>query len=154
MLQKPHSLVRLTRRSTPPTELPTHEGQEWMYILSGRLRLVLGERDFIIKPGEAVEFSTWTPHWFGAVDGPVEDPAVELGAGWQLAEDQQVGEGGADGAVGAALPGGAVLQDEDGGVGGEGGHASVPVGVVEVEAGRIAAIAAASARAEPSCGRR
>lgn len=61
-----------TRRSTPPTELPTHEGQEWMYILSGRLRLVLGERDFIIKPGEAVQFSTWTPHWFGTVDGPVE----------------------------------------------------------------------------------
>ncbi|WP_286177736.1 XRE family transcriptional regulator [Arthrobacter sp. SLBN-53] len=65
--------VRISsRRSTPPTELPTHEGQEWMYILSGRLRLVLGERDFIIKPGEAVQFSTWTPHWFGTVDGPVE----------------------------------------------------------------------------------
>jgi transcriptional regulator with XRE-family HTH domain len=30
------------------------------------------ERDFIIKPGEAVEFSTWTPHWFGTVDGPAE----------------------------------------------------------------------------------
>ena len=61
-----------TKRNTPPVDLPTHEGQEWMYVLSGRLRLVLGERDFIIKPGEAVEFSTWTPHWFGTVDGPVE----------------------------------------------------------------------------------
>ena len=49
-----------------------HEGQDWMYVLSGRLRLILGEKDFTIKPGEAVEFSTWTPHWFGAVDGPVE----------------------------------------------------------------------------------
>jgi len=60
------------RRNKPPAELPVHEGQDWMYVLSGDLRLVLGERDFVIKPGEAVEFSTWTPHWFGAADGPVE----------------------------------------------------------------------------------
>ena len=60
------------RRRTPPAELPVHEGQDWMYVLSGRLRLILGDKDFTIKPGEAVEFSTWTPHWFGAVDGPVE----------------------------------------------------------------------------------
>ncbi|EFG78083.1 DNA-binding helix-turn-helix protein [Mycobacterium parascrofulaceum ATCC BAA-614] len=60
------------RRRTPPAELPVHEGQDWMYVLSGRMRLVLGDRDFAIAPGEAVEFSTWTPHWFGAVDGPVE----------------------------------------------------------------------------------
>jgi transcriptional regulator with XRE-family HTH domain len=60
------------RRRTPPKELPVHEGHDWMYVLSGRMRLVLGDRDFTIEPGEAVEFSTWTPHWFGAVDGPVE----------------------------------------------------------------------------------
>jgi transcriptional regulator with XRE-family HTH domain len=60
------------RRRTPPAELPVHEGQDWMYVLSGRLRLILGDKDFVIKPGEAVEFSTWTPHWFGTVDGPVE----------------------------------------------------------------------------------
>src|SRR4051812_37733722 len=60
------------RRRTPPDVLPVHEGQDWFYVLSGRIRLILGERDFVIKPGEAVEFSTWTPHWFGAVDGPVE----------------------------------------------------------------------------------
>lgn len=60
------------RRRNPPDELPVHDGQDWMYVLSGRMRLILGERDFVIKPGEAVEFSTWTPHWFGTVDGPVE----------------------------------------------------------------------------------
>ena len=65
--------VRISaRRRKPPAQLPIHEGQEWMYVLSGRLRLILGERDFIIEPGEAVEFTTWTPHWFGTVDGPVE----------------------------------------------------------------------------------
>jgi len=65
--------VRISaRRRTPPPDLPVHEGQDWVYVLSGRLRLILGERDFTIEPGEAVEFSTWTPHWFGTVDGPVE----------------------------------------------------------------------------------
>mgnify|MGYP000993528228 CR=1 FL=1 len=64
------------RRRTPPAELPVHDGHDWMYVLSGRLRLILGDKDFTIKPGEAVEFSTWTPHWFGAVDGPVEAIAL------------------------------------------------------------------------------
>ena len=60
------------RRTTPPDVLPVHEGHDWLYVLTGRLRLVLGEEDLTIEPGEAVEFTTWTPHWFGAVDGPVE----------------------------------------------------------------------------------
>jgi transcriptional regulator with XRE-family HTH domain len=64
------------RRRTPPSELPVHDGHDWMYVLSGQMRLILGERDFTIKSGEAVEFSTWTPHWFGAVDGPVEAIAI------------------------------------------------------------------------------
>jgi DNA-binding Xre family transcriptional regulator len=60
------------KRRNPPDELPVHEGRDWLYVLAGRLRLLLGEEDHTIEPGEAVEFSTWTPHWFGAVDGPVE----------------------------------------------------------------------------------
>jgi transcriptional regulator with XRE-family HTH domain len=60
------------QRRTPPDVLPVHEGLDWLYVLSGPLRLLLGDDDFTIEPGEAVEFSTWTPHWFGAVDGPVE----------------------------------------------------------------------------------
>jgi transcriptional regulator with XRE-family HTH domain len=64
------------RRRRPPTVLPVHEGHDWLYVLAGRLRLVLGEQDLTIEPGEAVEFSTWTPHWFGAIDGPVEVLAI------------------------------------------------------------------------------
>jgi transcriptional regulator with XRE-family HTH domain len=50
----------------------SHEGHEWLYVLSGRVRLVLGDDDLVLVPGEAAEFSTWTPHWTGAVDGPAE----------------------------------------------------------------------------------
>ena len=63
-------------RSVPPNPLHVHEGHDWIYVLSGRLRLLLGEDDLVIEPGEAVEFSTWTPHWFGAIDGPVEALAI------------------------------------------------------------------------------
>jgi transcriptional regulator with XRE-family HTH domain len=60
------------RRRRPPADLPVHEGHEWLYVLSGRLRLRLADEEFLIEAGEAVEFSTLTPHWFGAVDGPAE----------------------------------------------------------------------------------
>lgn len=54
-------------------DLRTHEGHDWAFVLNGRLRLVLGEHDLILEPGEAVEFDTRTPHWFGATSsGPVE----------------------------------------------------------------------------------
>src|SRR6476659_6533702 len=36
------------KRRKPPAELPVHEGQDWTYVLTGRMRLVLGDRDFII----------------------------------------------------------------------------------------------------------
>jgi transcriptional regulator with XRE-family HTH domain len=54
-------------------ELRIHEGYEWIYVLSGRLRLILGDKDLTIGPGEVAEFDTKLPHWFGAAgDEPVE----------------------------------------------------------------------------------
>jgi hypothetical protein len=63
-------------RDVPPDPLPVHDGHDWLYVLDGRLRLLLGADDLVIEPGEAVEFTTWTPHWFGAVDGAVELIAI------------------------------------------------------------------------------
>jgi transcriptional regulator with XRE-family HTH domain len=59
-------------RSLEP-EPRIHEGYEWLYVLSGRLRLVLGEHDVVLGAGEAAEFDTRVPHWFGSTgEGPVE----------------------------------------------------------------------------------
>ncbi|HEY5833208.1 helix-turn-helix domain-containing protein [Streptomyces sp.] len=59
--------------SPPPAEQRAHEGYEWLYVLSGRLRLLLGERDLELRAGEAAEFDTRLPHWFGpAGPEPVE----------------------------------------------------------------------------------
>lgn len=50
-----------------------HEGYEWLYVLAGRLRLVLADNDVVLGAGEAAEFDTRLPHWFGpAGDAPVE----------------------------------------------------------------------------------
>ena len=55
-------------------ELKAHEGYEWVYVLDGRLRVVIAEHDLVLSPGEAAEFDTRTPHWFGAAD----EQAVEF----------------------------------------------------------------------------
>jgi transcriptional regulator with XRE-family HTH domain len=57
-----------TARPAEP-DLQVHEGYEWLYILNGSLRLVLGDNDFVLGPGEAAEFDTHTPHWFASANG-------------------------------------------------------------------------------------
>ncbi|MEU9271580.1 helix-turn-helix domain-containing protein [Streptomyces sp. NPDC048251] len=54
--------------------LVTHSGYEWLYVLAGRLRLILGEREITLRPGEVAEFDTGEPHWFG----PADAEAVEI----------------------------------------------------------------------------
>lgn len=54
-------------------EQKTHEGYDWIYVLSGRIRIVLGDQDFLLTVGEVAEFDTRVPHWFGnAGPGPAE----------------------------------------------------------------------------------
>jgi transcriptional regulator with XRE-family HTH domain len=55
-------------RGNGDREQQSHEGYEWMYVLSGRLRLLLGDNDLTLLPGEVAEFDTHVPHWFGSTD--------------------------------------------------------------------------------------
>lgn len=58
-------------QSTPSPR--AHDGFEWLYVLSGRMRLVLGDQDLVLGVGEAAEFDTRVPHWFGSTgEGPAE----------------------------------------------------------------------------------
>ena len=70
----PHAwkVVIPPERSEP--NLRTHHGYEWLYVLSGRMRLILGEHDITMAAGEAAEFDTRLPHWFG----PADDQPVEI----------------------------------------------------------------------------
>ena len=53
----------------------SHEGYEWAYVLSGQVRLLLGDDDVVLRPGEVVEFDTHTPHAFS---NPGSEPAELL----------------------------------------------------------------------------
>jgi transcriptional regulator with XRE-family HTH domain len=54
-----------------------HDGHEWIYVLSGQMRLILGDQDRVLGVGEVAEFDTRIPHWFGSTgDGPVETLSV------------------------------------------------------------------------------
>ncbi len=62
-------------QSTPNPR--THDGFEWLYVLSGRMRLILGDQDLVLGVGEAAEFDTQVPHWFGSTgDGPAEGLSI------------------------------------------------------------------------------
>jgi transcriptional regulator with XRE-family HTH domain len=66
-------IVIPTSKADP--EPRAHDGSEWLYVLSGHLRLVLGDRDWVLGPGEVAEFDTRLPHWFGSTG---QDPAEIL----------------------------------------------------------------------------
>ena len=60
-----------TSNVTP--EPRTHDGDEWIYVLSGHMRFVLGEQDMVLGPGDVASFDTRVPHWFGSTgDAPAE----------------------------------------------------------------------------------
>ena len=68
-----YKLVIPASRAQQKPDLQVHEGYEWLYVLSGRLRLVLGEHDLVLQTGEAAEFDTRLPHWFDRAGAePVE----------------------------------------------------------------------------------
>jgi uncharacterized cupin superfamily protein len=46
----------------PHGELYGHVGEEWLYVLSGRLRLVIGTTESELTVGDAAQFDASTPH--------------------------------------------------------------------------------------------
>lgn len=57
-------LPRATELQEP--DMHSHDGYDWIYVLNGTLRLILGDKELLLETGEVVEFDTQTPHWFGA----------------------------------------------------------------------------------------
>ncbi|URN14098.1 XRE family transcriptional regulator [Streptomyces radiopugnans] len=45
----------------------THAGEEWLYVLTGRLRLVLGGGEHVLGPGDSAHYDSLTPHRIAAV---------------------------------------------------------------------------------------
>ncbi len=76
-------IVIPTSKVTP--EPRAHDGNEWIYVLSGQVRFVLGDEDWVLGPGEVVEFETRVPHWFGSTgEAPAEILSIFTRPGEQM----------------------------------------------------------------------
>lgn len=52
-----------------PIFLNTHTGQEYTYVISGRLLLNINGKDLILEEGDSVYFNSGLPHGMEALDG-------------------------------------------------------------------------------------
>lgn len=69
------STIALKQRIEPTSQTPdqrVHPGHDWFFVLEGRVRLALGDRDIVVEQGEAAQFSTMMPHAISAIDDPAE----------------------------------------------------------------------------------
>lgn len=88
-LMHEHAPVQSYRMTMPPRPEPpaprVHDGFEWFYVLGGRIRLVLGQVEHVLEPGEAAEFDTLVPHSISAAgDGPAEIISIFSAAGERI----------------------------------------------------------------------
>jgi transcriptional regulator with XRE-family HTH domain len=76
MLSRPTASTIAVKVRMEPTRSPVtqrvHPGHDWFFVLEGRVRLLLGDREIVVEQGEAAEFATMTPHALEALDGPAE----------------------------------------------------------------------------------
>ncbi len=72
---EPHGLIVAKMRikaTRPHCELRVHPGYEWFTVLTGTVRLQLGDRVILVEPGQAAQFSTMSPHGITAVGAPAD----------------------------------------------------------------------------------
>ncbi len=67
-----HAVKQRIDPSRPVGAPKVHPGYDWFFVLSGTIRLTLGDRILLVEAGEAAEFDTMVPHLFQAEGGPAE----------------------------------------------------------------------------------
>ena len=76
MLSRPTGKTIAVKMRFEPTdrrpEQRVHPGHDWMFVIKGRVRLFLGDREMVVQTGEAAEFATMTPHACAAIGAPAE----------------------------------------------------------------------------------
>ena len=61
-------LVRLQPLSEPPTARSTHDGEEFLYVLSGRVTVCLGNLSDVLEEGDSVYYNSTIPHHVHSAD--------------------------------------------------------------------------------------
>jgi transcriptional regulator with XRE-family HTH domain len=63
--------IVLSPDRTPPA-MARHRGEEWLYVLTGRLRLEYGNELHLLEPGTSAHFDAEVPHRLGSDGSRVE----------------------------------------------------------------------------------
>jgi len=50
----------------------THSGQEFNYVVEGKVKVTVGRREYVLETGDSVYFDAGLPHGQAAVDGPAQ----------------------------------------------------------------------------------
>ncbi len=66
--------IRVGIEDTP--ELSTHEGEEFIVVVSGKILFIYGKEKKVLEPGDSAYYNSVVPHYVGAIDGPAEIYAV------------------------------------------------------------------------------
>ncbi|MFK4763843.1 MULTISPECIES: helix-turn-helix domain-containing protein [Desulfobaculum] len=61
--------VRVPAKDEASMHSAQHPGQEFIYMLSGRLEIRLGENAVVLEPGDSFYFDSQTPHALRGLDG-------------------------------------------------------------------------------------
>ncbi|MCL2127603.1 MAG: cupin domain-containing protein [Treponema sp.] len=62
-------LLVLLDSSRPPAAQVSHSGQEFNYVVEGRMKVTVGKAEYILSEGDSVYFDATLPHGQSAVDG-------------------------------------------------------------------------------------
>jgi len=57
-------------------ELSSHEGEEFIIVISGEIKLIFGKETHMLRPGDTVYYNSLVPHHLGSAKGPAEIFAV------------------------------------------------------------------------------
>jgi transcriptional regulator with XRE-family HTH domain len=56
--------------------MSTHEGEEFMVVVHGKILVKYGKEEYILERGDSVYYNSVVTHFIGAIDGPAEILAV------------------------------------------------------------------------------
>lgn len=50
-------------------ETSSHEGEEFIVVVSGEVELIYGKQNFLLQPGDSMYYNSIVPHFVGAANG-------------------------------------------------------------------------------------
>lgn len=89
------SMIAIKMRLEPTRTVPeqrVHPGHDWFFVLTGHVRLSLGDHAITVETGEAAEFATMTPHAVTALDRPAELVMIFDGDGQRAHVHHEAGD--------------------------------------------------------------